>query len=87
MKTVFKYPIDLRKDNALELPIGAEVRLFAEDPQGQICIWFEIDTDEKKTERKFRIYGTGHPMVNKWEIHLGSIVSGQFVWHLYEIEV
>lgn len=90
MKTIYKYEAFTNepKDVAtLTLPKGAIFRSVRE--QGNtICVWFEVDADITETEeRKFVIYGTGHPFKDYRQEFLGAFFpqDAQFVFHVYEV--
>lgn len=51
---------------------------------GSICIWFECDTDQEVKSRTFCILGTGHPIPPDGK-HVGTVIMGTFVWHVYEL--
>ena len=86
MKTIYKYPITLSKDNLIPLPVISEFKLFAVDSNNNFCIWFEVDTRilTKQIIRKFRTYGTGHEIPPQSNF-MASLVNLPHVWHLYEI--
>ena len=65
-----------------ELPNGAEIVHIA--MQGDsICIWALVDVREDVGNRKFIIYGTGHPITTAGK-HIGTVLDGRFVWHVFE---
>lgn len=93
MRRIFKYPIPLPSLEP-EHPGGAKIQMpkfsavvsVGLDPQGVFCIWAEVDPDAiyGYDEREFVIAGTGH-FVPEGGAHIGQVVQGPFVWHLYEV--
>ena len=91
-KVVYKYPIDI--DTQVTLPAG-KVVYIAPSESGkyhEIRVWVEHLVNEhgeilpyEGTDKlKLVVYGTGYPVQLK-SVHRGSIISGLFVWHLYEV--
>lgn len=97
MQTIYKYPLEIADRQIVVLPDGAEIRLVGCDPNGEPCIWAQVDSEEEvHNHRVFWLYGTGHPIAvnfpppdtvqseNPLLEHRGSFLQRQFVWHLYE---
>jgi hypothetical protein len=88
MRTVWKFP--LQQITEIEVPGSANVNLVALDPAtGDPALWMELDPSLARVRRKFAIYGTGHEIAGNGgypsPIHVGSVVHGTFVWHVYEV--
>ncbi len=95
MKTVWKFPIPTQ-DGIIDIlmPKNAEI-LHVADQYGQICLWALVDSDAEKVIRKFRIYGTGHPLVvnahtgyNTYDTYVGTAMQldGKLLWHIFEVK-
>ena len=86
MKTIYKYPIKITDIQPLKTYVGAKL-LFADlDPNGQPCIWAEVDTDEEEDNLfEIRVVGTGNPMMKSPASYLNSFKQGVFVWHVYSV--
>lgn len=89
MKVIYKYPIELRDVQFLEVPKRSQL-LTAQLQHGRICIWAIVSTEEKETEtRRIEIHGTGNPVAPGESIifglchHLGSVQQEGFVWHVF----
>jgi hypothetical protein len=85
MKTIFKYPIEVTDEQKVKLPSDSLI-ISAINQNGQLVIYALVDTEEKDTEEKtIRIFGTGHPCdVEEFDYNfLGSVVTGDFVWHIF----
>lgn len=89
MKSIWKYPITVQQEpQIIEIPlVGNGVIHAGVDPNGQPCIWAEVDSSLSSIPVAIRLVGTG------WDIgesldefrHVGSFVAGGcFVWHVYE---
>lgn len=86
MRSVFKYPLsDEAWDAAgqnVAVRSSAMPRLIAMQ-HGQLTLWFEVDTEARGVARYFFVVGTGHE-VRAQSAHLGSVIDGALVWHVYE---
>lgn len=86
MRTVWKYefPID-RIAGDVEMPEGA--RIIHVDQQREMVAtwWAEIpDPTAPLVARTFVVVGTGHTIPGDGLTHVGTVLDGPFVWHLYE---
>ncbi len=79
-KVIWKYPMGIV--TTYEMPDGAEF-LDVQIQDGVACAWFLVDPSRCQAPRKFKIYGTGHPIPMR-ETYLGTYQSPPFVWHLFE---
>ena len=84
-KRIFKYEFEIKDGyQTKSVPLGGKVVFVGKDPSGWLCAWIEVDPGAEKELRPFVVRGTGHP-IEKDEEYLGTIVTGQLVWHLYEL--
>lgn len=88
LRTILKYPVPVKDAFEIDLHLGAAVLCVqTQGHDGPPFIWVEsIESREKKT-RKFRLFGTGHPIANAFELrYIGTFQQedGHFVFHLYE---
>jgi len=97
MKSIWKYTIDtniITKSEIIEFKIPVRsVIINVNEQENNICIWFEIEINNKKETRFFNVRSTG----DEWkenlkgeEICIGScsIFSEKevcYVYHIYEI--
>jgi hypothetical protein len=87
MKTIWKFPLAVGAEIALEMPGGATV--LDVQTQGEIpCVWALVDSTAPLTKRHFCVMGTGHncdtlPANAK---HVGSfqLLGGALVFHLFD---
>lgn len=93
MKTIHKFPLAIEGTQEITMPVGASVLTAGVDPNGIVCLWAEVNTDEEKTEtRVFALFGTGHPVTHKQGhqlFYIGTVVERNrpLVWHIYEEEL
>jgi len=89
-KRIWKFPIgpNSLKNSTFKMevpmPEGAVIRYLGLDPQGNACIWAEVDLSKEKKVRKFHSIGTGHGVVPENCTFIGTVVLQGFVFHLYE---
>lgn len=81
MKTIWKYPVHDWIDE-LWMPRGAKVLLVAEQA-AVINLWAEVDTAADHVRRGVAVIGTGLPLPQGRGSHVGTVVVGEYVWHLY----
>lgn len=90
MSTIYKYPLDLSLANCgpnrrpLENLRLEEVLHVGLDPTGEPCVWARVfpccGINDCLT---LDIVGTGCPVSNSCNKHVGSFVQGPFVWHVF----
>jgi hypothetical protein len=82
MRTVFKYPFPIRDEIEVSMPEGAHI-VAVQLQDNQPTMWAEVDTTKTPWPRKFRIFGTGHPISDglRW---IATFQMGSLVWHVYE---
>lgn len=81
---VWKFPIPVQDEFALDLPVGAQV-LHVDAQAGKPCLWALVDPEAPKAQYTFYVRGTGHEVAEDL-IHVGSfqLDGGRFVGHLFE---
>lgn len=84
MKTIWKYPLEVRDENIITMPHGASV--LAVQMQGDIpCLWALVDPSLLNENRLFRTYGTGHPFDLKDATgFVGTYQIRGLVFHVFE---
>lgn len=80
MKRIFKYGLVHGRMVFWRKP--GKVIHFGLDPNGLKCIWVEAETDKPEIRTELITAPTGGEVPAG--VHLGTIVEGQFVWHIYE---
>ena len=83
-RVIYKYPLQLRKEQKLPLPQAANViNVGVQD--GTITLWAMVDTDAPSEEITIRIYGTGQEIDPNLVLYpLGTVFDGPYVWHVFE---
>ncbi len=95
MKEVWKYPVPFPKTEfTVYMPAGAEVLtmkvqsgpddLF--DSADRLVMWTLVDPKAVPIGYDFVLVGTGNPIPDEidWTQHIDSVITGDFVWHLFE---
>lgn len=85
MRTVWRYEIDLNADQ-FALQVGGTVVHVGLRVARMIELWVEVDTDRLTSDNSniYRVFGTGHPLPDD-ATHVGSVIDGPFVWHVYRL--
>lgn len=94
MKIIYKYSLSAILDghtDTIVLPSDAELLHVGTQNEQEPNLWALVDTDKKLEERKFVIYGTGHPIDSTDNLtYVGTFMLHKttYVFHLFEkIEV
>ncbi|MFA5048642.1 MAG: hypothetical protein WC516_06480 [Patescibacteria group bacterium] len=68
------------------MPKGAEVLSVGVQFGKDVCLWVKINTDNELEDRKFNIYGTGHPIYKTDQRFIGTfqLFNGEGIFHLFE---
>lgn len=85
METVYKYRLDMTRNQTLHLPIGARPIHVGLDPSKVPSIWCIVDREQKvEYPAKIATVGTGHPIPENVFRYIGSFVEDDmFVWHVF----
>lgn len=84
MRTVYKYrvPVGVSK---LSLPSGSKC-IHIDAQVDKIVMWVEVTIDAITTDWTLLIIGTGQQLPEDVEYeHLGTVMMGMFVWHVYRV--
>jgi len=79
---IWKYPLLVTDEQLVTMP-EYSIPLFVEKQNETLCIWVKVDPTQKSIEQTIRVYGTGHPMSVNHERHVGSVIDGEYVWHVF----
>ena len=91
MKTIYKYGINIGM-TSIALPKGSKIFSADYDPNGDLCIWVAVDTEEEEIEERFvYLTGTGWPLedLKDWNYRFIDTVideNNELVWHVFELE-
>jgi len=85
MRTIWKYQFDTTDSFGLQIPEGAEI-LSVQVQHGKPCMWVLVDKDKPVVQRRFRVYGTGHPIEAVGLTFLGTyqVCNGDLIFHVFE---
>lgn len=83
MRKIYKYPFEIKDKIEIEMPACSMVVHVGLDPQGQPCVWANVEPEAQTIKQIFYVRGTGHDLGDA-SGHLGSFVQGDFVWHLFQ---
>ena len=84
MKTIWKYEIDVYSGLAtFPIPLSSRVVFVATQSPNVLTFWALVETNNLNEMREFKIFGTGSINDKGFE-YMGSVVDGDFVWHLFE---
>ena len=86
MDKIFKYQLQVEDVQDVEMPIGSTV--LTVQAQGPIpCIWAHVSPEARIVKRRFRTYGTGHPMKDSdsFPFYVGTyqLSGGALVFHVF----
>lgn len=86
---IYKWGVPVKDDFTIELPEDA--RVLTVQTQGGIGgapqMWVLCDPNAKKERRRFRVFGTGHPVESDDDLeYVGTfqLEDGALVFHLFE---
>lgn len=83
-RTLYKYSFPIADaPTTVETHVGGKI-VHGACHGGQLSLWVELDPDQPKEARTFRVFGTGQPIPEGYE-HRATAPDGRmFVWHIYE---
>ncbi len=88
MKTIWKYELLLSSSNQHEIVIPKDAKILTvQTHKDELCIWALVETDNPKTVRQFRVYGTGQMIINPNRLEYVATtqqMGGALVWHVFE---
>ena len=91
MRTIWRFPITVQDDaNKVATPRGAlllHVGRSATSPSGQICMWFEVESEAPIEPKYYKVYGTGHEVAGLRDYdnkYIATVFDPPFVWHVYQ---
>lgn len=81
--TIYEYKLEFVDLQEVMIPDGSTI-LSVQSQGGNICFWAIVEPSLPLVTKKFRIFGTGHPMNEVPNIFIGTVQQGPFVWHIFE---
>ena len=85
METIYKYPLELKDDQTIEVPQGSKV-LTVQVQDGKPCLWVLISDSEFKSIRYIEMFGTGHSIDRGERKYVGTFQLPEkgLVFHVFE---
>ena len=85
MNTIWKQTIETTDVQRVEMPIDAEI-LTVQEQNGNINIWFKVDTEKQKALREIFVFGTGNPIPKNNAKYIGTyqLMNGALVFHVFD---
>lgn len=83
-RSIWKFPLRVADFVEFAMPKNAKV-LTVQVQLGDPCVWAEVDVGAETEIRRFRTFGTGHPL-DSGLLYIGTyqMRDGALVFHLYE---
>jgi len=82
MDTIYKYPIAITDKQSILVPSQAKFLHVGLDPSEIPCLWYQVNPDNPKENITIYVVGTGG-VIPLGARHLGTLVQGSFVWHIF----
>lgn len=83
MKTIWKFNLAAEEKQTVKMPYNSKPVHVGLDPSGELCLWAEVDPDNQLFDEIFYIVGTGCTIPYEVVKHIGTIVQGWYVFHVY----
>lgn len=83
MRTIYRYPLRLAEVQTITGP-GLGRIVAVGNSRGELEVWAEVDTHDMEMVRTVTIVGTGNEIPHGAGRHVGHVIDGPFVWHIYE---
>jgi hypothetical protein len=90
VRVVWKKQLELTENPQTFTLKGFEkvVHVAIQEPSRSITVWYLADPESTfHDSRTFQIFGTGDQEVPEDAVHLGTVLDGWFVWHIFEVPV
>ena len=84
MQRIYKYPLQVTDVQMVQMPIGAVI-LTAQNQNEVVTLWAMVEDKELIEFRAIHIFGTGHPIPEKYNgKYIATVQAEGFVWHIFE---
>jgi len=84
--TIWKFPLKAGDEVFVEMPKGATI-LALQTQHDVPCLWAQVERDAPKIKRRFKIYGTDHPVppedIGLFYVGTFQIMAGALVFHVF----
>ncbi len=83
MIKIWKYEVKVDDIVTIRMPVNSRIiKIGVQNPRC-ICFWAIIFAQSSVVEKKFRIYGTDHPIESVPGDYIDTVFDGPFVWHVF----
>ncbi len=84
MKRILKLSMQGLHEEEFDLPYDYEI-LHVGTQGDSVCIWALVNSENRNSKIKLKIFGTGHEIDDEAEdlSHLGTVQLDGFVWHVF----
>lgn len=87
MRVIWKFPLapGAPSRQMVSMPVYARLLSVGLDPQGELCVWAEVDPEEKRRQHVFfTVLGTGHPFPPEpMGPFIGTVSMAPLIFHVY----
>lgn len=85
MTTIWKFDLEVKDDQDIEMPGGADL-LCVQVQGGQPRIWAHVNPNQPRNKRRIMTVGTGHPISRRFVKYIGSyqMDDGALVFHVFD---
>ena len=84
MKTIWKFPLELKGLQNISIPEGAEI-LNCAIQNGGVFLWALVDPSLPLQRREIEMIGTGNQIPEEERRYISTIIDGALVWHIFEV--
>lgn len=84
MKTIWKFPLELKGLQNISIPEGAEILSCSVQNSG-IYMWALVDPSLPLQRREIEMIGTGNEVTEEERKYISTIKDGPRVWHVFEL--
>ena len=84
MKTIWKFPLELKDLQNISIPEGAEI-LNCAIQNGGVFLWALVDPSLPLQRREIEMIGTGNEIPEEERRYISTIIDGALVWHIFEV--
>ena len=86
-QTIYKYPLDIVDSQTIKMPANA-VPLHVAEQSETLTMWAQVNTANEVIDYDIQIFGTGHHLPSEGlGARVGTVLMGDFVWHVYAREL
>ncbi len=84
MKTVWKFPLELKGLQNILIPEGSEI-LHCAIHNRAVYLWALVDPSLPLQRREIEMIGTGNEAPHEERKYISTIIDGAIVWHIFEV--